>query len=265
MNEASARLRNLLLWVIPFVVVVAALGYETDWGRDVAHDVAPPPPEGLPPPVAVALLPEYRIDGGVDARKETVERALFNPTRRPAPPAAPGAGAGASMPRGLYTLTGTTVDGSVATAFLRETKGGKSHAVHQGETLDGLLVAEVRPDLVRLKKGDDFEDLQLKIASGPKTTIQVAAPAPAQAAGAPGQPVQRTTGAGTRAAGGTGAATQNQNPRGTRAVVPPPAANPPAAGTSARPGVVSVGELLQQRRRAAREAAGQTVQPQGPH
>ena len=32
-------------------------------------------------------LPEFRIDGGLDAMKATVERPLFNSTRRPAPPA----------------------------------------------------------------------------------------------------------------------------------------------------------------------------------
>ncbi len=39
-----------------------------------------------PKPVVTALLPEYGIAGGIGARTETVDRTLFNPTRRPAPP-----------------------------------------------------------------------------------------------------------------------------------------------------------------------------------
>ena len=124
--------------------VIAAIGIETDWGRSFNRD-APAPSVTPPQPVAVALLPEYRIDGGTEARRETVDRVLFNPTRRPAPPASQAAGAASAMKRGQYTLTGTTVVGNVATAFLREVNGGKSRSVHQGETRNGVLVAEVRP------------------------------------------------------------------------------------------------------------------------
>ena len=85
MNDASALVRGLLIWLVPFAIVVAVLGFETDWGRSVARDT-PEPAMPSPQPVAVSLLPEYRIDGGLDARKETVDRVLFNPTRRPAPP-----------------------------------------------------------------------------------------------------------------------------------------------------------------------------------
>src|SRR5205823_10635354 len=117
MNDAPALLRSLILWGFPFAIVLAALGYETDWGRGVMHETAVPAVVA-PQPVAVALLPEYRIDGGVDAHKETVERVLFNPTRRPAPPATQTAGSKASAQHGLYTLTGTTFVGNVATALL---------------------------------------------------------------------------------------------------------------------------------------------------
>jgi hypothetical protein len=245
MNDGATLMRNVIWWGIPFAIVVAALGYETDWGRGVAHDT-PATVATAPQPVAVALLPEYRIDGGVEARKETVDRVLFNPTRRPAPPASQTAGSKSGMQQGLYALTGTTVVGNVATAFLRELKGGKSHTVHPGETLNGVVVAEVQPDHVRLKQGDDVEDLQLKIASGPKTTVQVAAPTPAAV---PGRPTVAQPG-GVRPLGGTDAATQNE--RSTRPVAPPPNANAKAA----RPGgTVSVGELLAERRRAARAAA----------
>lgn len=235
MNDTPRVLRSALAWGIPFAVVLAALGYETDWGRDVASD----PPEATavtPQPAAVALLPEYRIEGGVEARKETVDRVLFNPTRRPAPPATQSAGAGA-MPKGQYTLTGTTVAGTVATAFLREVKGGKSRSVHKGDTLNGMLVADVKPDHVRLKQGDEVEDLQLKIALGPKETIQSVAPVVPVAA------AQREAQA---------AAAANRERAARQALLPgavPPAAAPRAGGSA------SVAELLAERRRAARAAA----------
>ena len=275
MSDPTALARSLLVWLVPFAIVVAALGFETDWGRAVSQD-APAAPATPPQPVAVALLPEYRIDGGLDARKETVDRVLFNPTRRPAPPATQTAGPNATMKRGLYTLTGTTVVGSVATAFLREVNGGKSRAVRQGETLNGMLVAEVKSGQVRLKQGSDVEDLQLKVATGPRTTIQTAPVIAAPAA--PGVPGQQPTAAGAAppaapSAGGSGAGgagagaragsrTPGQRPQ-TRPVAPPPAAQ----GTPGASGTVSVGQLLAERRRAARaaaEAAGAGQSPATP-
>jgi hypothetical protein len=40
-----------------------------------------------PKPVVPAPLPEYQVEGGVASLNETVDRTLFNSTRRPAPPA----------------------------------------------------------------------------------------------------------------------------------------------------------------------------------
>ncbi|HJU22508.1 MAG TPA: hypothetical protein VJ891_08365 [Casimicrobiaceae bacterium] len=255
MNEGFALMRNAIAWCIPFAIVAVAIGYETRWGRDVDPDPAPAKAAAAQP-VTVALLPEYRIEGGVEARKETVERELFNPTRRPAPPATQTAGGPSGpMPKGLYTLTGTTVVGNMATAFLREIKGGKSHTVRQGDTLDGTLISEVKPDHVRLSKNGDVEELQLKIASGPKSTIQIAPAAQA----AQGQSGVRPAGA--VPAGGTGVPSTR---RYTPPVAPPPAphnATNPAAnaaqGTTANQGngTISVSEILAERRRAARAAA----------
>jgi len=246
MREASALARGVLIWLVPFAIVAAVLGFETDWGRDVDGAAAQTASAGVQP-VSVALLPEYRVDGGVGARKETVDRVLFNPTRRPAPPATATVAAASTMKRGQYTLTGTTMVGSVATAFLKEVSGGKSRSVRKGETLDGMLVADVAPDHVRLKQGDDIEDLPLKVAAGPRTTVQVAAPAPA--AGQPaGQPTA-TTGA-PAAAGGTAAARTETRPQAAPPPAAPAAATPPPAS-----GGTSVSEVLAERRRAARAAA----------
>ncbi len=66
------------------------------------------------------------------------------------------------MQRGQFALTGTTLIDGKSTAFLRETAGGKSRRVHQGETINGMTVAEVKPDRVRLTLGDESEDLVLQ-------------------------------------------------------------------------------------------------------
>lgn len=176
-------LRGTLGWVIAFAIVLAILGFETDWGDGVSLPV-PAPAASKPKPVDVALMPEYRIAGGLEARKETVERVLFNPTRRPAPPATAAAGgANSRLDKGQYVLTGTTIDGAVAAAVLKEVKTGKSHVVKKGEKIGDLVVAEVTADKVRLKLGGQFEELDLKIAAGPKTTVQPAAVVPPHAAG----------------------------------------------------------------------------------
>jgi hypothetical protein len=244
MNDRSV-MRNILVWGIPFAVVVVALGYETHWGQRIAED-EPPARASAPTPVPVALLPEYGINGGVDARRETVERSLFNPTRRPAPPATQTAAAKPAAQHGQYTLTGTTMMGNVATAFLREIKTGKSHTVRQGEALNGATVAEIKADHVTLRQDGDVEELSLKIASGPRSTVQVAASTLPGAVPHPGVPAQAPP---AQMAGGSAGNVVNPG----RPIAPPPTAINPAA---AREGSAqSVSELLAQRRRAARAAA----------
>ena len=105
MNEFNAHLRATLWWLVPLAFLLVVIGWEVDWGAEVRK--RPPPAEPVAPkPVAASLLPEYVIEGGVAGRTETVNRTLFNPTRRPAPVAVADA-AKPQMQRGLYTLTGS--------------------------------------------------------------------------------------------------------------------------------------------------------------
>ena len=116
-------------------------------------DKRPPPAEAIAPkPVVASLLPEYAIAGGVAARTEMVQRTLFNPTRRPAPAAAQEAAA-ARLQRGQFALTGTMVVDGKSTAFLREVAGNKARRVQAGEKINGMLVAEVKPDRVQAHAG----------------------------------------------------------------------------------------------------------------
>ena len=229
MQAIEARVRAWLVWLAPFAAVLLLLAWETDWGRELKHE---PPADAVvkPQAVTVALMPEFKLEGGADARRETIERTLFNPTRRPAPPAPPPAAQAAAMPRGAFTLTGTTVTDGKATAFLREVNGGKLRRVQKGETVNGMLVEEVRADRVKLSMNGDSEELTMRVAAGPKSTIQPVPP-PGQP-GAPGaQPVPGQPG----------------QPGQPIAQAPQP------------PVVQDVAEVLAQRRRAARaaEAAAQ--------
>ncbi len=235
MNEIRS-LRSLLVWIVPFAIVLAVLGWETDWGGGVSLPVPVAAP-AAPQPVNVALTPEYRIDGGLAARNETVDRVLFNPTRRPAPPAAQAASGPSALAKGKYALTGTIVVGDVVTAFLREVATGKPYTVHKGEKIDGAMVAEAAPDHVRLTLGADSEDLPLKVAQGPKTTVLAphagipGVPQPARGAGALGipQPVVPQAGAGPLSVGEVlarrRAAAAAQAAAQARATVAPAAAN----------------------------------------
>jgi len=236
MPSFDARLRAWLIWLAPFVAVALLLGWETDWGRTLKRvprlDTAV-----QPQPVSVALLPEFSVPGAADARRDTVERTLFNPTRRPAPPAPPPAAAAPTMPKGTFTLTGTTVVDGKATAFLREVNGGKVRRVHKGETVNGMLVDDVKPDRVRLTLAGDAEEVTMKIATGPRTTIQPAVAGPAGGtAGPPGQPM----------------------------LVPGPGQPVAQAAPPQPPVVQDVADVLAQRRRAARAAEAAAAQQANP-
>ena len=151
-----------------------------------------------------------------------VERTLFNPTRRPAPAAAQ-EGAAARLKRGQFALTGTMVVEGKSTAFLRELAGNKARRVQAGEKINGLLVAEVKPDRVTFTMGDESEELFLKVATNPRPTAPTAAAAP---------------------------------PGPALAAPPPPLGAATAAAQPAPPGARDAGQTLAERRRAARAAGG---------
>jgi type IV secretory pathway VirB10-like protein len=163
------------------------------------------------------------------------------------------------MQKGQFVLTGTAVVEQKSIAFLRESAGGKSRSVRVGETINGLLVAEVQPDRVRLTMGDDSEELVLKVAAGPRTTTQPAPPSVPGAVPVPGAPTAGR--AGGPAAG----------PKATDGAVPTAATPDQAAAAPAAAG--SAETSLLERRRAARAAqaaaeaaarAGQAGAPSAP-
>lgn len=213
MVEIRARLRAALWWLLPLLLAVALLAWETDFGRSIRK--LPPAEEPIAArPVVASVLPEFTIAGGTAARTETLERTLFNPTRRPAPVLAADS-AKPRMQKGQFALTGTMVIGGKNTAFLRETAGGKSRRVLQGDTVNGILIAEVKPDRVRLALGDESEELVLRVATNPRPTVQP--PAPQQAAAAPGAAPPVAPGTVAPAPAGTADASLAERRRAARA------------------------------------------------
>jgi len=201
---STPRAQAWAAWLLPAAALVLLLAWETDWGRQIVRVPATPAPVE-PKPVAAAVLPEYQIDGGLPAHVETVERTLFNATRRPAPVLAADNGP-RQVARGKFQLMGTTVTGDRNIAFLKEVGGGKTRVVRQGDEIDGMKVALVTADRVQFTAGDDSEELVLKVAPGPRTTI-AAAPA---AAGAPVAAAPAAAGAARAAAAARAQAAANQ-------------------------------------------------------
>jgi hypothetical protein len=272
MNALTAQLRAAAWWLIPAILLVLAIGWETDWGAAI-HKPMPSPAAVEPKAVDSEVLPEYLIAGGVEARAETVRRTLFNPTRRPAP-VSPQDGASARMKRGQFALAGTTIADGKSIALLREIAGNKTRRVQQGDFINGMLVARVEPDRVRLAVDDEWEDLALKVATNPRPTsappvaaasAPVAAPAgaappvPAQLPALAGQPGAREAAAQTlaerRRAARAAQAAREASTGGAQGAAPAPSATGAdgAAGTGAATGTGfdSVFQRYQQRNRGA--------------
>jgi hypothetical protein len=236
MNTLRSIARAALVWLAPFALFALLLAWQTDWGRAFAREPSADAP-AAPAPLSVALLPEYQPSATPDKNKDAVERTLFNPTRRPAPQAAV-AEAKSTMKRGQFALSGTIVVEGKTTAFLKETNGGKPRRVTQGEVINGMTVASIAPDRIKLALGNETEELVLKVAAGPKTTIQPVVPNAPVTAGAPPRPGVPGT---------------------------PPGAvpgQPPTANSQVR----DVADVLAERRRAARaaEAAAAGLPPGTP-
>ena len=84
MNGLNARVQGWLVWLLPFVVLALVIAWEADWGRKWRH-VPAVDAVVVPQPVVVAVLPEYQPVATMATQRDMVDRALFNPTRRPAP------------------------------------------------------------------------------------------------------------------------------------------------------------------------------------
>lgn len=163
----------------------AVIGFETDWGRAI-RPASPVAASGAKGAEMVAILPGFSLQSLDSGFKESAERPLFSPTRRP-PSAGP-----ASVPvmkKGQFKLTGTSVNAEQSTVFLLETANGKTHYLAKGKEINGITVDIVEERRVVLKQGEETEELTLRVAPSPPRPAAPPA-APPGAVPPPGQPAQ---------------------------------------------------------------------------
>jgi hypothetical protein len=197
MNPNMSRLRAWLWWLVPFAALALLLGMETDWGRSFQR-LPGPAPAIEPKPVAVALLPEYRVDGGLGAHAETVSRTLFNPPPGGAP-AQTGDNARSSMPKGKFVLTEPRSQETATSPFSEKSPAASPASCVRATRSTGFWLRRWPPtvsDSRRRRRGG----VGAQSRPGPKTTVQPTPP-PAAAPPAPGAPLPGAVPPATPAAG----------------------------------------------------------------
>ena len=214
--------------------LLGVIGVETQWGSSLRS------PSILMTGQAAkggdtSLLPAFGLPAIDAGFKESLDRPLFVPSRRPVPVVI---GAGQPvMKKGQFRLAGTVINKDLPYVFLVEIATGKGIRVAKGADImsSGISVAEIDASRVVLKQGDETEELSLRTASSPP-------PRSATLPGAPGAPppgaVQLPPPAGVVV---SGVPTFPGNPPPARASpsgVPVPAGAVPQMGSSTLPGFV---------------------------
>ena len=166
-----------VLAAILFAVLAAEYGAGAKLGERVATRGAP-----AAAPVQAKLLPSLAAVNPDQEYAEMGARPLFTPTRRPAPPATAPAAASA-MAKGQFTLTGVTIVGPLKIALLREKSSGRVIRVEEGNDVNGIKVAQVDAEQVKLTQGGDSEVVQMLVSKG---AVQPAAPPSTAAAASAG-------------------------------------------------------------------------------
>jgi hypothetical protein len=154
------------------LMLLGTLVWEAERGRKLRKQ--PPASVVAANPLEITLLPEFKISA-LQERKETVDRPLFVPTRRPAPQTDAAEKEPSRIERGLFVLSGTALQGQTRIAFLRNAKDNKPKTVRVGDVVEGMNVAVITTDKVVLTAGGQEEELLLKVAAGPKGAMTPAA------------------------------------------------------------------------------------------
>lgn len=139
-------------------VLLVVIAWETGWGEGL-HARLPAKPLPAAAPVEPKLLPQLVASAPEQAWPETATRPIFVPGRRPAP----ALNAPSAMRKGQFILQGTTIVGPLSIAMLKETSTGKLYRLEKGRELQGMTLAEVAPDRVTLRTGEDSETLLLMV------------------------------------------------------------------------------------------------------
>ena len=153
-----------------------AIGFETRWGQSLRSSLDASASSRKAE--LVATLPTFTLPSLESGFKETAERPLFLPTRRPVLSNAANA---VAMKKGQFKLTGTSVAADMSVAYLLETASGKTIRLAKGREINGITLDIVDAARVVLKQGEETEELTLRTAASPPK----APPAPAGQPGAP--------------------------------------------------------------------------------
>jgi hypothetical protein len=155
--------------------LLGVIGYETQWGTSLQRTSTQAAVE-VAKRAEIAVLPAFTLPALEAGFKETVDRPLFLPTRRPVPLATT---AGASvMKKGQFRLAGTILNQDLPFAFLVEISTGKGMRVAKGSDIlsTGISVASVDASRVVLKQGEESEELTLRTASSPPPPVPIPGP-----------------------------------------------------------------------------------------
>ena len=162
--------------------LLGVIGYETQWGTSLQRTALPVDGQ-VAKSSESAVLPAFALPAMEIGFKETVDRPLFIPTRRPVPLVI---GAGTPvMKKGQFKLAGTIMNKDLPYAFLVEIATGKGMRVAKGTDImsTGISVDAIDAARVVLKQGEETEELTLRTAASPPPP-----PAPPPASAAPGVP-----------------------------------------------------------------------------
>jgi hypothetical protein len=154
-------------------LLVATIGIETGFGTRLNPSI-PAVPGKPAKPFEARLLPPFDAPNPEQAYPEMAARPLFVPLRRPAP--TPEAAPKETMKRGQFILQGVTTAGDTRIALLKEKATGRIVRVEKGHEVNGMRLAEVKPESVTLEQGKEQEVLPLQVVKPPPAAIAPAGP-----------------------------------------------------------------------------------------
>ena len=197
------------------VASLGVIGFETDWGYALRS--APKSAGAARKAEMVATLPTFTLSPLETGYRESGERPLFLPTRRPVLATAVSQ---VVMKKGQYKLTGTSMAPDLSVAYLQEVSSGKTIRVTKGLEINGIKLDVVEGSRVVLRQGDDSEELTLRTAASPPRPPTPATSVGSVVAGASGA-IPATTGPAAAFMPGVASAAQTPVP-GSSAATPPP-------------------------------------------
>ena len=248
-------LRNGLIAVA--IALMAALGFETEWGAALTASSTPTRSVTGKHDNA-AVLPDFRLSSEASNYAQISERPLLNPTRKPAPTQLVVAATEPPKPqvrRGLYQLIGVMDLGTVKVAQVREIASNRTKSIREGDALQEMTVKKVDATQVTLAFQGETDVLELAKFTASGRVPQPAAPPP------PPPPPQPVTQAQPAAPAGA-AVPPPILPTVVQATVPGPRVYPnglvevtPQSNEPRQ--VMNVVEMLERRRLARQQAGGQ--------